>query len=310
MASANNKALTDFGQALEAACMHRTKIFSSTTCDWANQYQKNAKTIELLAGTIKRKGSVLITGAGKQEGLASIATRTQGWLKTGVQWTNFIEEIDIDIVTSTHYTPLEAALHCKRRQPLLLVHGVYSKVPPCLNKSITIRWSDPFLMKELGGRPNQANLEALIKTKARGPAPYIPAPRNVIFLNAMVMIWLGAKEIAFTGVNPDNPAYFFEDNSELTLEIVRAVSLTSPWLAEWDGRNERISAITRESSHRTHEIIRDIAAQTSAVGTKGRIETLTKGFNLLKDYAKAKNVRIGHFGKSDFLNSLGIERFD
>ena len=103
-----------------------------------------------------------------------------------------------DIVVSTHASPLESSLHSADNQPKLLIHGVYSKVPPCFNRSCTIRWSDPYLIKEWEGQATVERIEALMRSKSVGVAPYIPAVRTTLFLNAMIMLWLGAKRLMFT----------------------------------------------------------------------------------------------------------------
>ena len=193
---------------------------------------------------------VLIVGAGKNNSLPQIKKQTKGWIRSGVHWSNFNPHMPVDIVVSTHASPLESSLHSDANQPQVLIHGVYSKVPPCFKRSCTIRWSDPFMHPDFKGKPTVEGIEALMRKRAVGVAPYIPAVRNTLFLNAMVMLWLGAKRLVFTSVDPHNPEYFFTGNSELSLNIIRCLSACNPWLAEWDGRNERIALYKRSTAHR------------------------------------------------------------
>ena len=159
-------------------------------------------------------------------------------------------------------------------------------------------------------KPTLQALHKIVESKTYGPAPYIPAVRNVIFLNAMVMIWLGAKEITFAGIDPYNPIYFFHGNKEKSLEIIQAVSSIDPYIAIWDGRNERIDRINRDTDHRIQEIISDLSQQKSAVGDNKRIDVMRKGMIILKKYAEFRGVRLNHLGESKFMDEMGLRRVD
>ena len=190
-----------------------------------------------------------------------------------------------------------------------MIHGVYSKVPPCISRSMTLRWSDPFMTPGFGDPPTPATLEAAISARGKGPAPYIPAVKNVVFLNSMAMIWLGAKNIVFAGIDPLHPDYFFADQPDLTLDLVRAITKVNPWIAEWDGRNERIPIRHRDSKHRRVKIISSLlASKGSAVGSTERLNTMKNGFRLLLDYCKFKGVDVSYIGKSRFLDDIGLTR--
>lgn len=301
------KSLTKFGRALSEASLRRQGGFGTATSQWKEAYACNAELIQQLGATLRAKPNVLIAGAGRQPGLESIVRQTQGWLRTGVHWTSFNPELPVDVITSTHTAALEAALYAPR-PPLLLIHGVYSKVPPCLQRSFTIRWSDPFMLKEWNGKPTAAGIEALIQAKAVGVAPYLPAVRNTLFLNAMVMLWLGARQIVFTAVDPHKPEYFFSGNPELTLEIVRCLAATDPWLAEWDGRNERLGLIKRPTAHRVQEFTKNLLRERSAVGGSDYLIEFDRGFTLLRQLAKGRGVKLGYLGESNYLATTGIPR--
>jgi hypothetical protein len=309
MMRSSSSVLTSFGDALATASMRRDGSFSTATTHWREAYQTNAQSIEQLRATLRGKPNVLIAGAGRQSGLNKIVSETQGWLRTGVHWSNFNPELPVDVITSTHTAPLEAALHASK-PPLLLIHGVYSKVPPCLQRSFTIRWSDPFMLKEWKGKPTAKGIEELLQTKAIGVAPYIPAVRNTLFLNAMVMLWLGARRIVFTAVDPHHPDYFFSGSPELTLEIVRCLSATNPWLAEWDGRNERLGVIKRNTAHRVQEFTKNLLRQRSAVGGSDYLTEFDRGFHLLRQLAEGRGVKLGYLGESSYMATTGIPRLD
>ncbi len=298
---------TKFGQALADASRDRDKTFKTSTNLWPDAYKDNIEMISRLKATLANKPNVLIAGAGKQSGLDKISIYTQDWLKTGVHWSNFNPEINIDIITSTHMAPLEAALHAKRK-PLLLIHGVYDKVPPILHRSFTIRWSDPFLSRKLKGNVNVDSIETLIKSKAIGVAPYLPSVRNTIFLNTMVMIWLGARQIVYTAVDPHNPDYFFTGNSDLTLEVMKCLSATNPWLAEWDGRNIRIPKVVRSTSHRVQAFSEAISKQRSAVGGKDYLMEFDRGFDLIVKLAESRGIKLGYIGTSSYMETTNIPR--
>mgnify|MGYP001374103119 CR=1 FL=1 len=276
MKSAETSPLSDFGRALSNATRLRDGSFTTSTQKWPDEYSGNLAMINRLKATLAGKPNVLVVGAGKQAEMAAISKSTQGWLHTGVHWTNFHPEINVNVITSTHTCTLEAAMH-SNSPPLLLIHGVYSKVPPLFKRSFVIRWSDPF-MSDSSQIPNAKSLEKIIQKKAVGPAPYLPSVRNTLFLNTMVMIWLGAKRIVFTGVDPHHPDYFFTGNSEIVLEIARCLTLADPWLAEWDGRNERIGVKKRETSHRVQQFIKNVLTARSAVGDQSYINEFDRGF--------------------------------
>ncbi len=310
--SNNLETLTKFGQALAKASQKREKDFKTNIAHWNDAYRFNALKMKQLQATLQKKPNVLIAGAGKQIGLDQIVAQTKSWLRTGVHWTNFNPEIPIDVITSTHTAPLEAALHAQRI-PLLLIHGVYSKVPPCIKRSFTIRWSDPYMLKAWkgqAGRPSAEDIDNLINTRAVGLAPYLPSVRNTIFLNSMVMIWLGAKQLVFTAVDPHNPDYFFSGNSDLILEIVRCLNSTNPWLAEWDGRNERLGEMKRSTAHRVQDFTKNILMQKSAVGGKDYLMEFDRGFKLLCQFAKRSNVSLGYVGQSSYMSTTEIPRID
>ena len=303
----SSKTLTEFGQALSDASLRRRGDFGTSTSQWKKAYSNNAELIQRLRATLRSKPNVLIAGAGRQPELESIVRQPQGWLCTGVHWTNFNPELPVNVITSTHTAALEAALHA-RKPPLLLIHGVYSKVPPCLQRSFTIRWSDPFMLKQWNGNPTAAGIEALIQAKAVGVAPYLPAARNTLFLNAMVMLWLGARQIVFTAVDPHKPEYFFTGKPELTLEIVRCLAATDPWLAEWDGRNERLGLIKRPTAHRVQEFTKNLLRERSAVGGSDYLMEFDRSFKLLRQLAKGRGVKLGYIGESSYMATTEIPR--
>ena len=300
--------LTPFGEKLSQASRFQLSNFDTSTKSWPDPYKANYQIIQKLKNTLTVKPNVLVLGAGIESQMVSIGNMSQGWLKTGVHWTNFHPDIEVDIITSTHTCTLEAC-HYFRRKPLLLIHGVYSKVPPVLKNSMTIRWSDPFMNLKGNSKPSALSLEKTIQQKSYGVAPYIPSIRNTLFLNAMVMIWLGAKKIAFAGVNPHKPQYFFSKDKTLVLEIIRCLSKCDPWLAEWDGRNERLASKNRDTAHRIQTFITNILTQESAVGGQNYIDEFDRGFSLLRDFAKARGVELGYFGNSSYMATTGLQRW-
>ena len=166
---------------------------------------------------------------------------------------------------------------------------------------MTLRWSDPFMSPEYGDPPTPAALEKAISLRGKGPSPYLPAVKNVVFLNAMAMIWLGAKNIVFTGIDPLQPDYFFANNLSISLDLVRAITKSNPWIAEWDGRNERIPIRQRESQHRRVKVISNLLApEGSGVRSPDRLKTMHNGFKLLLDYCRFKEVNVSYIGKSQF----------
>lgn len=304
--------LESFGKALSEASKLRRPDFSTATKDWSEAYQGNLSVIKSLSAALKKKDNVLVVGAGSEDNFKAINEMTLGWLKTGVQYTNFNPELQMDVITSTHVSLLEAALHASK-PPLFLIHGVYSKVPPCLKRSMTIRWSDPYIESDMGlfpsakGRITASTFEGIIAKKARGVAPFLPAVRNTLFLNAIVMIWLGARKIVFTGVDPHHPEYFFSNNSELKMEIIRCIAACDPWLAEWDGRNDRLPLLNRPTVHRVQDFINKILGK-SKVGEEDYIFEFDRGFALLKEIATGRGVQLGYLGKSSYMKTTGIER--
>ena len=300
--------LTPFGEQLSSAAKSKLSNFGTSTKSWPEPYKDNYQAIQRLKNTLAVKPNVLVVGAGLELQMKSIGDISQNWLKTGVHWTNFHPDIEVDIITSTHTCTLEAC-HYFRRKPLLLIHGVYSKVPPVLKNSMTIRWSDPFMNAKGGVKPSALSLEKTIQEKSYGVAPYIPSVRNTLFLNAMVMIWLGAKKIGFAGVNPHDPQYFFSNDNSLVLEIIRCLSKCDPWLAEWDGRNERLASNNRDTAHRIQTFISNILTQESAVGGQNYIDEFDRGFSLLRDFAKSRGVELGYFGNSSYMATTGLQRW-
>ena len=302
--------LSSFGRALAKATRLRKASFDTSTIAWPNAYKTNAGLINKLRNTIRNSPNVLIVGAGKNDNLHQINYQTKGWLRSGVHWSNFNPALPVDILVSTHAAPLESSLYSVANKPKLLIHGVYSKVPPCFDRSCTIRWSDPFMLKQCEGKPTAELIESLIKANAFGVAPYIPAVRNTLFLNAMVMLWLGAKRLIFTSVDPHNPEYFFTGNPEIVLNIIRSLSSCDPWLAEWDGRNERISQYKRSTAHRIQTFTQSLLREKSAVGGKDYLFEFDRGFKLLSELAAIRGVQLGYIGKSSYLETTDLARID
>lgn len=298
--------LTSFGRILSKASRVKEKVDSSPANN-IDAYKRNIKFINALRVSLKRKENVLVLGAGVENNLSSILSSTQDWLRTGVHWNNFRQDLQMDVITSTHVCTLEAALH-SATPPLLMVHGVYSKVPPVIKRSFSLRWSDPF-MSGFPSEPTAENLDHVIRSKSVGPAPYIPSVRNTLFLNTMTMIWLGAKKVAFAGVDPHHPNYFFSQDNDIKLEIVRCLSLCDPWLAEWDGRNERLSSKRRDTCHRIQHFIQNVVSAKSAVGEQSYIDEFDRGFKLLKEFADMKGVQLGYFGESSYMATTGLQRW-
>lgn len=300
--------LTPFGLELAKAVATTSRNFDATYAARQKDYEKNIVRIRQLRALVESSSGVLIAGAGKINDVQNLSSITKTLLRSGVNWTNFNPDIDIQVLCSTHVLALEAALFSST-PPSLMIHGVYSKVPPCISRSMTLRWSDPFMSPEYGDCPTPVTLEAAISARGKGPAPYLPAVKNVVFLNSMAMIWLGAKNIVFTGIDPLQPDYFFADQPSLTLDLVRAITKANPWIAEWDGRNERIPVLHRDSKHRRVKIISSLlASKGSAVGSTERLKTMQNGFELLLDYCKFKGVNVSYIGKSKFLSNLGLPR--
>ena len=167
-----NSALSSFGSSLANATRLRQKGFDTSTSVWPNAYKTNAELINKLRNTIRNKPDVLLIGAGRNDGLNQIKQQTQGWLRSGVHWSNFNPVKPGDIGVSTHATPLES-LCIRDNQPKLLIHGVYSKVPACFNRSC-IFVGQIHIDKEWKVS-NVERIEALMRSKSVGVAPYIPA---------------------------------------------------------------------------------------------------------------------------------------
>jgi len=299
--------LTDFGRALALATEMRDSTFETNISRWPENYRANQAYSDLLRKEISQKAGVIIAGAGKQNNLDSYKPQIANWFRAGVHWTNFNPDIDITAVISTHIAPLEATLYSEC-VPDHLIHGVYSKVPPCLSRSCTVRWSDPFMNKSFAGKPTAQDLDALMEKMSTGAAPYLPSVRNTIFLSAMVSLWLGARHIVFTGVDPLTPDYFFTGNPDLTLRIVKCVAAVNPWLAEWDGRNERIGVIKRDTAHRVQVFIQNLLMQRSAVGGKKYLHEFDRGFILLRQLAEIRGVQLGYIGESKYMETTEIPR--
>tara|TARA_B100000674_G_scaffold327523_1_gene273223 strand:+ start:322 stop:1245 length:924 start_codon:yes stop_codon:yes gene_type:complete len=306
-----NQSLTRFGENLAKAVKNRQKFFDSSVEKCIQSYAQNLKLIDQLKVLLASKTSVLILGAGPLNTNLSFNQLSSSFIISGVQWTDFNDNLDLDILLSTHVSPLQASFYKSNySNQTIIIHGVYSKTPPVLNNSITIRWSDPLMDPQWVKKPTLQALHKIVELKSYGPAPYIPAVRNVIFLNAMTMIWLGAKEITFTAIDPYNPIYFFHGNKEKSLEIIQAVSSIDPYIAIWDGRNERIDRINRDTDHRIQEIISDLSRQKSAVGDKKRIDVMRKGMIILKKYAEFRGVSLNYLGESKFMDEMGLSRVD
>lgn len=300
--------LTPFGLELAKATRENIKNFDTAVKSRQDAYHKNIVRIQQLRNVIKNNPRVLIAGAGNITDIDNIENSTKSLLRSGVNWTSFNPDLDVQIQCGTHALPLEATLY-SARPPELIIHGVYSKVPPCISRSFTIQWSDPFMSREYGGAPSAYDLEMAILKKAVGPAPYIPSVKNVVFLNSMVMIWLGAKKLFLTGIDPLQPEYFFTGKPDLCLTIIKAITQANPWIAEWDGRNERISERQRNTQHRRMSAIADLLSESgSGVGTPERIKVMEQGFRLLVKFCEIKDVKISYLGESKFLEKIGLHR--
>ena len=299
--------LTNFGKELSNASKSRINNFNTSIAAWPDLYNVNLKYFKSLRNALASSPDVLIVGAGRHHDLDLLKTLTKGWLRAGVHWTNFNPQLPIDVVVSTHCAPLEASLHTTLK-PSLLVHGVYSKVPPCFKKSLTVRWSDPFLLPQWNGRPTPEMVNSLLEAKSFGPAPYIPAVRNTLFLSAMVMLWLGARRLVFTAVDPHNPEYFFSGDTDTTLEIVKSLSHCDPWLAEWDGRNERLPIVKRSTSHRIQNFTKSLLSSRSAVGGNDYLFEFDRGFKLLQELASIRGSSLAYIGESSYMKTTNILR--
>ena len=117
--------LTPFGEKLSHASRFRLSNFDTSTKSWPDPYKANYQIIQRLKNTLVVKPNVLVLGAGFESQMVSISNMSKDWLKTGVHWTNFHPDIEVDIITSAHV--YFGGLYYFQRKPLLLIHGVYSK---------------------------------------------------------------------------------------------------------------------------------------------------------------------------------------
>ena len=298
--------LTPFGHELAKAYQRESASFDSSVSSNLKAYKKNLWRIKLLRDLILEKKKVLIIGAGHIPDVSDFEASVKDLIQSGVNWTNFNPKLNLEILSATHSIALEAA-HFHSILPNHLVHGVYCKVPPVISNSFTIRWADPFLNGEFGGNPAPKDLEKIILKSSISSVPFLPSVRNVVFFNAMVMILLGAQEIYFAGIDPLNPEYFFSKDPSLTVDVIRAVSKTNPFIAEWDGRNERISGKLTDSKHRKSQVICNLLSPAGS-GVSRRQDVMEQGFKLLTAYCKFKKVKVGYIGQSKFMNNLGLNR--
>ena len=307
----SDQSLTTFGASLAAAVQKRDKSFVTSVKNWKESYAQNLELIDRLRSIVAQKSSALVLGAGPLKTNIDLSHLSSSYTVSGVQWTDFNDKIELDILLSTHVAPLQASFNriSLKKKPVI-IHGIYSKCPPVLSNSITFRWSDPLLNKNWIVKPTVSALDEIIRTKAYGPAPYMPAVRNVVFLNAMILMWLGAKQVIFAGIDPYNPVYYFNGNKQKSLEIIQAISLINPYISIWDGRNERIGKLNRETDHRVQEIISDLSLQKSAVGDNKRLDVMRKGFKIIKKYSQFKGVDLGYIGDSAFLEECGLKQID
>jgi len=303
------KSLTNFGKQLSEATRLFKQDFNTSVKYWPNEYNENYDYIKFLRQKISLNPKVLIIGAGFEPNLESILNHTHNYIKAGVHWTNFNPLVSLDILASTHTSPLEASFYGAHK-PTHLIHGVYSKVPPCLKSSLTLRWSDPFLLKEFKGSPTAIDINNILISKAVGVAPYIPAVRNTLFFTASALLWLGAKKIIFTAVDPHNPIYFFQNNQTIKLEIATALSMCNPWLAQWDGRNERLGIYKKDTANRIQDFIKNILTTNSHVGRKEYIFEFDRGFKLLREQADLFGCTLNYIGESSYMATSKIKKIN
>ena len=190
---------------------------------------------------------------------------------------------------------LEASALSDGASSRLILHGVGSLVPSVLLNSCTVRWADPFVhVKWPGGSPTDQLAAEFISKNTCGPVPLVLASQNSLFMLAMVAIHLGAKTIAFTGVDPLNPVYFFEKDFALITNIISALASTDPWLGEWDGVNERIPLLHRSTAHRTLSMFPYIISDV-AVGDPERLLTMRRGTEFFLSLANYSLLMLGIF---------------
>lgn len=265
---------------------------------------------------VQHKPNIILVAPGplseKTKKLINFYQNQKKFLLCGVQFSNFHYDLELDIQLSTHALPLMASLQSTNK-PKYIVHGVYSKSPPVLKNSCTVCWSDPFLTKHLfeNGQVTGKRFIEINRTCLYKKTPYITVPRNVMMFAAFCLIFLGGKKLILAGFDPETPTYFFAENDSLKLDIIRALSLTDPIIAGWDGRNERIpppiDTLFRQSS-----FIQDIAhaKPVSGTGSGWRFNELVRGTKLLKIVMKKLENELFYIGESRFCSNLDISRID
>ena len=238
--------------------------------------------------------------------------KQDNFLICGVQFSNFHYDLEIDIQLSTHALPLMASLHSFNK-PKNIVHGVYSETPPVLKNSCTVCWSDPFLTKDLfqNGQVTAKRFIEINRKYLYEETSYITVPRNVMMFAAFCLTFLGGKQLILAGFDPETPTYFFSENDSLKLDIIRALSLTDPMIAAWDGRNERIPP-PLETLFRQSSFIQDVAHAKPVSGTASgwRFTELVRGTKLLKLVTKKIETKLFYIGESKFCSNLKINKFE
>lgn len=109
------------------------------------------------------------------------------------QWSNFRENLSFDFLASCHVLPLMSSLLYDNK-PKAIFHGVYSKVPPILQRSCTVTWSDPFLRPE---NKNGLDVTSLIsKWQVQGEKfmPRLEVPRNAMSFCIFLGLYLGLDQ--------------------------------------------------------------------------------------------------------------------
>jgi hypothetical protein len=304
------KVLTPFGLFLSKSSKTRWLTQDTSPKSIPEAYRENERVWGLLRRAISEKPNVLIVGAGKESDFSSISAKTSDWLRVGIQYTNFNHELNVDVIGGNHIALLEASALSDGASSRLILHGVGSLVPSVLLNSCTVRWADPFIhVKWPGGSPTVQLAAEFISKNTCGPVPLVLASQNSLFMLAMVAIHLGAKTIAFTGVDPLNPVYFFENDFTLISHIISALASTDPWLGEWDGVNERIPLLHRSTAHRTLSMFPFIISGRSAVGDPERLLTMRRGLEFFLSLANYSSIDVGYFGTSSFMDELGIEKY-
>ena len=309
--------LTDFGKALSECCaesFQKKEIcklrYGSLERDWEN----NKRRLQALKEHIDGK-RVIYMGPGRLNGdeLAYIKSEMsrQDVIISSTHFLSCREDIEIDIMLSSHAAPLMAAA-AGERTPKAIVHAVYSKVPPVIKGSMTVQWSDPYLM---WGKREVTAVEVLkeIEERFKGDKPYIPAPRNAMGLGLVSLIGLGARQIEMIGFDPDNPTYFFSNNQLQKMALARALSESDPWIAAWDGRNERLIP-SKDCVHRLSMIIANILKAdkdcVSFVGSGWRYEEMVRALLLCQQMTEARGMKLAYAGRSQFMKKLGISHRD